>query len=125
MDISAYIAPAAIINLFQRNASLETVRCKYGSLVVTRRIYYEVAVLNAYSLDSIEQPLKNRQRLHMYVDMSSDSESTDSEETSSGSSYETVDEDDDGNDGDEDDEDNDGSDDDDEDSDGNDDDNEG
>ncbi|KAG4071362.1 hypothetical protein HA402_004066 [Bradysia odoriphaga] len=95
LDISAYIQPAAIIKLFQNNTSLETVRCKYGSLVVTRRIYYEAAVLNAYSLDSMQQPLKNRKRLHMYEDLSSDSETSDSEESSSASSYETIDEDDD------------------------------
>lgn len=95
LDVSAYIQPAAIINLFQNSSSLETVSCKYGSLVVTRRIYYEAAILNAYSLDSIQQPLKNRKRLHMEDDMSSDSETSDSEESSSGSSYETFDDDDD------------------------------
>ncbi|XP_037050064.1 uncharacterized protein LOC119084260 [Bradysia coprophila] len=95
LDISAYIQPAAIIKLFENSTSLETVRCKYGSLVVTRRIYYESAVLNAYPLDSMQQPLKNRKRLHIYEDLSSDSETSDSEESSSASSYETIDEDDD------------------------------
>lgn len=95
LDVSAYIQPDAIVKLFKNNNFMETVRCKYGALVVTRRIYYEVEVLKAYTFDSIEQPLRNRKRLHMYEDLSSDSETSDSEESSSGSSYETVDEDDD------------------------------
>lgn len=95
LDVSAYVHPSAIIKLFKNNNFFETVRCKYGALVVTRRIYYEVEVLKAYTLESIHQPLKNRKRLHMYDDMSSDSETSDSEESSSGSSYETDDDDDD------------------------------
>lgn len=95
LDVSAYIQPAAIIKLFKNNNFLETVRCKYGALVVTRRIYYEVEILKAYTLDSIQQPLKSRKRLHMDDDLSSDSETSDSEASTSESSNEwTSDEDD-------------------------------
>lgn len=96
LDVSPYIEPSAIIKLFKNNNFLETVRCKYGALVVTRRIYYEVEILKAYTLESIQQPLKNRKRLHLYNDMSSDSETSDSEESmSDGSSGEWTDDDDD------------------------------
>ncbi len=95
VDISANIQPSAIIKLFKNNNFLETVRCKYGAVVDTRRIYYEVEILKAYTLESIQQPLKNRKRLHMHDDMSSDSETSNSEESSSGSGYETYDDDDD------------------------------
>lgn len=90
LDISADILPSSIMQLFKHNNFLETVRCKYGAVVVTRRIYYEVEILKAYTMESIQQPLKNRKRLHMYNDMSSDSETSASEASSSGSSYQTV-----------------------------------
>lgn len=86
LDISANIQPSAIIKLFQNNNFLQIIRCKYGALVVTRRIYYESEILKAYNLDEIEQPLRNRQRLHLYEDYSSDSETSDSEESTSGES---------------------------------------
>lgn len=95
LDVSAYIQPAAIIKLFKNNNFLETVRCKYGALVVTRRIYYEAEILKAYTLDSIQQPLKSRKRLHMDDDMSSDSETSDSEASTSESSNEWTSEEDD------------------------------
>lgn len=94
LDVSAYIQPPAVIKLFQNNDFLETIRCKYGTLVVTRRIYYEVEILKAYTLESIQQPLKNRRRLRIYDYESSDSETSESEESSSGSSDESESEED-------------------------------
>lgn len=89
LDISASILSSAIIHLFQNRGFLEIIRCNYGALVVTRRIYYEVEILKAYTFEEIEQPLRNRQRLHVNEDHSSDSETSDSEESTSGSSDET------------------------------------
>jgi len=93
LDVSAYIQPHVIIKLFKNNDFLEIVRCKSGALEVTRRIYYEVEVLNAYTLESIEQPLKNRRRLHLEENTSSDSETSDSEESSNSSSSSSSDND--------------------------------
>jgi len=94
LDISAYIQPSAILKLFKSNDFLETIRCKYGALVITRRIYYEVEILKAYTFNDIEQPLKNRKRLHLDDDPSSDSETSDSEISSTGSSYDSDDDED-------------------------------
>lgn len=83
LDLSSDVKITAILKLFKQNDLLETIRCKYGSLVVTRRIYYEVGILKAYDMKSVEQPLKNRKRLHFDEDTSSDSETSGSEESSS------------------------------------------
>lgn len=95
LDVSSYIKPPSISQLFENCDFLETVRCKYGAVVVTRRIYYEAEILKAYTLKSIEQPLKNRKRLHTNGADSSDcGTSSDSGESSSESSDELDDDED-------------------------------
>lgn len=79
LDVTADLDYADILQLFKQLDFLEIVTCKYGALVVTRRIYYEVTVLNAYTLDDIVQPMKSRKRIHLDADDSSDSETSSSE----------------------------------------------
>lgn len=79
LDISPDLDHVDILRLFSQLDFLEMVTCKYGALVVTRRIYYEVTVLREYTLDEIVQPMKSRKRIHLDADDSSDSETSSSE----------------------------------------------
>lgn len=79
IDITPDLDHEDILRLFEQLDFLEMVKCKYGALVVTRRIYYEVKVLNAYMLEEIVQPMKSRKRIHLDGDESSDSETSSSE----------------------------------------------
>uniref|UniRef100_A0A336KZG6 CSON001014 protein n=1 Tax=Culicoides sonorensis TaxID=179676 RepID=A0A336KZG6_CULSO len=82
LDVSPNLDHNDILQLFKQCDLLESVSCLYGALIVNRRIYYEVDVLKSYTLSDIVQPLKNRKRLHLEADDSSDSETSDSEESS-------------------------------------------
>ncbi|XP_063703864.1 uncharacterized protein LOC134833476 [Culicoides brevitarsis] len=79
LDISPDLEHSDILQLFKQLDFLQVVTCKFGALVVTRRIYYEVTKMKAYKLDEIVQPMKSRKRIHLDADDSSDSETSSSE----------------------------------------------
>lgn len=81
LDISPDLDYDDILQLFKQLELLEKVTCKYGALVVTRRIYYEVAVTKEYALNEIVQPMKSRKRNYLEADDSPDSETSSSDES--------------------------------------------
>lgn len=64
LDLSPNLDHEDILQLFDQHNFLESLSCKYGSLKVTRRVWYEISVLHAYTLDIVEQQLNNRKRLY-------------------------------------------------------------